>query len=77
MILNKLVKSGQEGNYQYESLAIVIVVRIVERYFAEYRDIFQTSKDCQQALIEILDIFVTVGWTEARQLTYRMEEIYR
>ena len=29
------------------------------------------------ALLEVLDLFVEAGWPEARQLTHRLEEIYR
>jgi hypothetical protein len=29
------------------------------------------------ALMEILDIFVRVGWPRALQLTYRLGDIYR
>jgi len=33
--------------------------------------------ECLKALLEVLDLFVEAGWPEARQLTHRLEEIYR
>ena len=36
-----LVRSGKPWNYQYESLAIDIIVRIVNRYLAEYRTLLK------------------------------------
>lgn len=77
ILLARIVEFGQKGAYEFEPLAIGFIVRIVERYFAEHRSILQGSEECQRGLITILDIFVDAGWPSARQLTYRMEEIYR
>ena len=73
----ELIRAGQPGGYQYESLAARRVVAFVERYLAEYRWLFRQNKDCRKALVRILDIFVDAGWPEAHRLTYRLEEIYR
>jgi hypothetical protein len=77
VMVNSVVKSGKQGGYQYESLAVDHIVHIVERYLAEYRLTIRENDDCQSALLEILDIFVEAGWPNARKLTYRLEEIYR
>jgi hypothetical protein len=50
---------------------------MVERYLAEYRPILRERKECYTALMDILDVFVRVGWPRAHQLTYRLSEIYR
>jgi len=49
----------------------------VERYLAEYRPLLREHDECRQTLLEILDIFVQVGWPQARRLAYRLEEIYQ
>lgn len=77
LLVHQLVKAGKPGGYQYESLAVDHIVQIVERYLAEYRLVLRENSKCQQALLEILDIFVEVGWPNARKLTYRLEEIFR
>ena len=51
--------------------------QLVERYLADHREIFREDANCRAALVSILDVFVEVGWPRARQLTYRLEEIFR
>jgi hypothetical protein len=73
----KVVRASKAGNYQYESLAVDVIVRIVKRFLAAYQNLLRERQDCRHALIEILDIFVAAGWPSALELTYRLEEIYR
>ena len=77
LLSHQILKSGQKGSYEYESLAIGTFVSFVERFLAEYRFVFQENPACRTALIEVLDIFVQPGWPEAQRLTYRLEEIFR
>jgi hypothetical protein len=77
LLIGKVVRKGKDGGYQYESLAIDLIVRLVERFIAEYRHVLQNNENCRQALIEILDTFVDAGWPNARRLTYRLEGIFR
>lgn len=73
----RVVELGKAGNYQLESLAQGVVVRLVERYLAEHRSLFQRDAEARDALIGILDTFVAAGWPEARRLTYGLPEIFR
>jgi hypothetical protein len=75
--LGRVVSAGQKGGYQYESLASDLIVKLVERYIAEYRTLLRDDQECQKTLIKVLDIFVQAGWPSARRLTYRLEEIFR
>jgi hypothetical protein len=77
LLVGKVVRSGKKGGYQYESLAVDLIVNLVERFIAEYRYILRESEECRRVLIEILDVFVEAGWASARRLTYRIEEIFR
>ena len=77
LLSHRVLKSGQQGSYEYESLAIGTFVNFIERFLAEYRFVFQENPACRTALIEVLDIFVQAGWPEAQRLTYRLEEIFR
>ncbi|SPF41112.1 hypothetical protein SBF1_2420005 [Candidatus Desulfosporosinus infrequens] len=71
------VFADQKGGYQYESLAADLVVKLVERYLAEFRGIFRDNPDCRHTLLELLDVFVKAGWPSARRLTYQTDEIFR
>jgi len=53
------------------------VVRMIERYLAEYRPLLRENPNCQRTLREMLDTFVNVGWPNTWRLTYRLDEIYR
>ncbi len=75
-LIHSAVTSAQAGGYQFESLGTQLVVRVVERYLAEYRDLFADDANMRSALVDILNVFVRAGWPEARQLTYRLSEIY-
>ena len=75
--IHRVVSAGQQAGYQYESMAADLIVRLVERYLAEYRKLLQQDADCRRALIEVLDVFVKAGWPSALRLTYRLGEIFR
>jgi hypothetical protein len=61
--------------YQYDLMAESLMVRLIERFLAEYRSILREDEECRKVLIEILDTFI--GWPSDRRLTYRLEEIFR
>lgn len=75
--IGKVVRTSLAGGFQYESLAVDLIVRILERYLAEFRGVLRENEQCRTTLIELLDSFVEVGWPHARKLTYRLEEIFR
>jgi len=77
LLIGRVVLKGREGGYQYESLAIDLIVRLIERFIAEFPDRLQENVACRKALIDILDIFIEAGWPAARRLTYRMEDVFR
>jgi hypothetical protein len=77
LLMADIVRAGKLGGYQFESLAAERIVAFVERYLAEHRVLLRENSDCQKALLDLLDIFVEAGWSSARRLTYRLEEIYR
>lgn len=75
--IGRVVRAGERSGYQYESLAAGLIVRLVERYLAEYRFVLRDDPEYLRTLLEILDLFVEAGWPSARRLTYKMEEIFR
>jgi hypothetical protein len=49
----------------------------VERYLADCRHLFRENPSAREALLDILDIFVSAGWPGATRLTYRLNEVFR
>jgi hypothetical protein len=81
LLAAKSIQSASKAGFQNESLAAGEVVKLVQQVLADYREIFQSvggqDSECLSALLNVLDLFVEAGWPQARQLTHRLEEIYR
>jgi hypothetical protein len=77
LLVGRVVRSGKQGGYQYEPMAVDLVVRLVERFIAEFRHVLQENEECRSTLIEILDTFVEAGSPSAHRLTYRLGEVSR
>lgn len=81
LVAARAITTSSAAGYQHESLAVSEVVKLIQCALADYREIFHrqdnAESDCLVALLKVLDLFVEAGWTEARQLTHRLEEIYR
>jgi hypothetical protein len=72
-----VVRSAQRWGYQYESMAIDLLVEITELYLAQYPTLLQDDKQCRQELMYVLETFVNAGWPAALRLIYRLEDMYR
>lgn len=73
--IGNVVCAAEAGGYPSDSLAADLIVKIVNRYLAEYRHVLRNDEECRNLMIRVLDIFVS--WPQARRLVYRLEEIYR
>ena len=73
----RVIRGGRKGGYQYDQMADDVVVRIVDRYLADYRELFQTNEEARQSLIEVLDTFVSAGSEGTRRLSYGLAGIFR
>lgn len=71
-----LLGRGREEGYHFESLGNTAVVRIVQRYIADYRNIFE-DEGRRGRLVEILRLFSEGGWAEALKLLYELPELLR
>jgi hypothetical protein len=64
--------------YNRVYLAIKEVVKTVETILADHRDkVRDPASPSLEDLQKLLDIFTEVGWPEAIQLTWRLDEIFR
>ncbi|MVT70000.1 ATP-binding protein [Bradyrhizobium pachyrhizi] len=71
-----LVGAGAREGYHYEGLAAPVIVRMITRYIADHRSIFED--DARRArLVQILRLFSDVGWLEALKLLYDLPELLR
>lgn len=81
LVAARAITTSSAAGYQHESLAVSEVVKLIQCALADHREIFHCSdnaeSECLSALLKVLDLFVEAGWAEARQLTHRLEEIYR
>jgi len=75
-LIARSVKASEKGGYTMEPMAVDLVVRIVERYLADHRDVFVDSGRLSD-LMDCLDAFVRAGWPAAQALTFRLGEIWR
>ena len=63
-LIARAVKSAEQGGYSDESMAADLIVRIVERYLADYRAVFADRARLDD-LMDCLDVFVRAGWPAA------------
>jgi hypothetical protein len=75
-LIARSVRASEKGGYTMESMAADVIVRVVERYLADHRDVFADPKRLSD-LIDCLDAFVRAGWPAAQALTFRLGEIWR
>lgn len=75
-LIAQAVKSAEQGGYSNEQMASDLIVRIVQRYLADYRAIFADHARLND-LMDCLDVFVGAGWPAAQALTFKLGEIWR
>ena len=63
--------------YEYEPMAVDLVIGLMRRYLADYRDVVTSDEACLTALREILEAFVRVGWSSAVVLAYQLPDAFR
>lgn len=71
-----LTGPGAEEGYQFESLGSAAVVKVVKRYIADHRGIFE-DPERRAKLVQILQLFSEVGWTDAIRLLYELPDLLR
>ena len=69
-----LRRGGSHTGFQFESLGVGLVVRLVGVFLADHKEIFE-NEERQTALTECLEIFMEAGWPPAQRLLYRLPEL--
>jgi hypothetical protein len=75
-LIVKSVMSSSKFGYAFESMGADLIVRIVEEYLADHRDVFSDEARLNE-LMACLGLFVSAGWPAAQALTFRLSEIWR
>ena len=60
--------------YQWESQGADTIMRIIDRYAADYRDLLLTQPACLAALRRMLETFARSGWAQAIQRVQDLSE---
>lgn len=76
IVAHAVTGGGRAHSFQMEALGAARFVRIVGSMVADHRVIFEEQQR-RLKLVEILELFVEVGWPEARRLLYRLPEALR
>ncbi len=75
--IGTVIRAAKAWGYQYEQLAIELIIRIFTTYLADYRSLLQRNAECLRIMRETLELFINTGWSSARRLSYRVDEIFR
>ena len=71
-----VVQSSERFGYTLDSLAVREVVEFVEIVLADYRDEVRDGKALDD-LLNLLDLFAKIGWSDALKLVWRLDEVFR
>ncbi|MEU3166912.1 hypothetical protein [Streptosporangium sp. NPDC006930] len=76
-LLGAVRAAGGDANYAREPLALSAVLQLIQRYFADHRELIVSSPKCMTAVRTLLETFVRQGWDEAIQFAERLEDMFR
>ena len=71
-----VVKSSEKFGYTLDSLAVRKVVEFVEIVLADYRHEVRDGEALDD-LLNLLDLFAKIGWSDALKLVWRLDEVFR
>ena len=71
-----VVQSSERFGYNLDSIAVRDVVEFVEIVLADYRHEVRDGEALED-LLNLLDMFAKIGWTDALKLVWRLDEVFR
>ncbi len=75
-LASRVAKSSERFGYTLDSIAVRDVVEFVEIVLADYRDEVRDGEALED-LLNLLDMFAKIGWTDALKLVWRLDEVFR
>jgi hypothetical protein len=73
---NAVCRAAKILKYQFDPLAVEEMVKLVEHVLADHREVLRETATAN-ALGEMLDTFVSVGWPQAMNLTFKLDQAVR
>lgn len=71
-----LVGPAAREGYHFESLGSDVLVRLIRRYLADHRAVFDDEMR-RAHLVRVLELFSNAGWPEALKLLYELPDLLR
>ena len=71
-----VVESSEQFEYTLDSIAVRDVVEFVEILLADYRHEVREGEALDD-LLNLLDMFAKIGWSDALKLVWRLDEVFR
>ncbi len=75
-VANILLGPAAEEGYQFESLGLDSLVKLVRLYLADHREIFDDAAR-RRTLVAVLELFSSAGWPEALKLLFELPDLLR
>ncbi len=76
-LAQSVVSSSERFGYTFDSIAVMDIVQLVEIVLADYRHVVRDDDECMKDLLNLLDLFAKIGWTDALNLVWRLDEVFR
>lgn len=76
LIAAAILKGGRKHGYAAESMGVDLYVRLVGRYLADYKAVFDNAARRNQ-LLDTVEAFNDMGWPSARKLLNELPELLR
>jgi hypothetical protein len=73
---NRITSYSMATGYTFDSMAVREIVNLTEKILADNRDLLLNS-DSFNDLISLLDVYINSGWTDALQLLWKLDDIFR
>lgn len=75
-VANLLLGPARSEGYHFESLGLAELVRLIRRYLADHREVFEDASR-RTRLVAVLELFSSAGWPEALKLLYELPDLLR
>jgi hypothetical protein len=76
-LAQSVASSSERFGYTLDSIAVMDIVELVEIVLADYRHVVKDDEECMEDLLNLLDLFAKTGWTDALNLVWRLDEVFR
>ena len=70
-----IVAYSAKNNFTYDSTTLKEIVKLTESIIADHKELLR-DKQCFDSLVLILDLFISSGWQEALELTWRLKDAF-